>query len=672
MRRVGSCASLLMAMTVAWISTAVAADADLVITNARIYMADGGHRIAEAMAVRDGRIVYVGRTAESAAFIGPQTERIDAGGKLVLPGLVDAHIHPLGIVQFDTCDLKSEPKSLAQLSAFVKDCIDRFKPAPGEWLLVEAWNFGGGNLPDAQFPTVRAALDAAGTDNPIQLRGNDGHHGGFNSVALARATDANGRVVGLTKATLAKEFAQYRPLIGVDALGNPNGSVDEEARKVLGLPPSMRLKNLLSAPQRVVEVLNRSGIVAIQDAAASADNFTLYDMLAESGKLTVHVNAAQYFAPDEFRSGDGKLDVARAVALARERRAKYAEHPLIRADAVKIFADGVLEGDPNAHPPTLPHGAQIRPFLLPTFRRNAAGTLEVSGYLDPKGSACRAVRKHPQRFKSSAAIARFQRAHGYSPTSCKPSRGVLTLPRPELFAWASGFHAAGFTLHFHAIGDDAMRASLDAIERARRLDGVSSQPDTIAHAQLIHPADVLRLGKDHINVAFTYAWGYTDPDYDITVVPFIDKVTGTGSAALHDPRFYYERNAYPVRSVKEAGATLIAGSDAPVDTRDPRPFINMQMALTRRFTGQPALNPSQAIGINDVLDAYTINGARALGRGDDIGSLEVGKSADFILVDQDVLGLAATGGADYIGKTKVLGTWFQGRRVYSADGMSAQ
>jgi predicted amidohydrolase YtcJ len=280
--------------------------------------------------------------------------------------------------------------------------------------------------------------------------------------------------------------------------------------------------------------------------------------------------------------------------------------------------------------------------------------------------------KQPKRFTSSAAIARFQGAYGYSPAGCKPSRGVLTLPRPELFAWASGFHNAGFTLHFHAIGDDAMRASLDAIERARRSDGVSSQPDTIAHAQLINPVDVVRLGKDHINVAFTYAWGYTDPDYDITVVPFIDKVTGTGPAALHDPTFYYERNAYPTRSVKAAGATLIAGSDAPVDTRDPRPFINMQMALTRRFAGQPALNPSQAIGVNDVLDAYTINGARALGRGEDIGSIEVGKSADFILIDQDILGLAATGSADYIGKTKVLGTWFQGRRVFSAEGPDAK
>ena len=267
MRRVGPCTLLLILVTAAMASSAIAAqDADLVVTNARIYTADGEHHLAEALA-------------------------------------------------------------------------------------------------------VRAALDSAGTDNPIQLRGNDGHHGGFNSAALARAADATGHTVGLTKATLAKEFARFRPLVGVDAQGQPNGNVDEEARVTLGLPKSMRLKNLMSAPQRFVEVLNRSCIVAIQDAAASADNFTLYDMLAQSGKLTVHVNAAQYFVPDEFRGADGKLDVARAVAMSRTCREKYASHPLIRADAVKIFADGVLEGDPNAHPPTPSHAARTACRVSPTRSR---------------------------------------------------------------------------------------------------------------------------------------------------------------------------------------------------------------------------------------------------------------------------------------------------------------
>ncbi|MFO1468402.1 MAG: amidohydrolase family protein [Steroidobacteraceae bacterium] len=640
--------------------------ADLVITHARILTQDGAHHQAQALASASGRILYVGTDAGAQALASPTARQVDAGGHLVLPGLIDAHIHPLGIVQFDSCDLKSQAMSLAQISTVVRACIEKFKPAAGEWLTVDQWNYAGDNAPDRDLPTLRAALDRASATVPIQLRGNDGHHGGFNSAALARASNAAGHRVGLSRSTLASDFARFRPLIGVDAGGEPNGAVDEEARAILGLPKSPRLKNLLTDPAKMVQALHRVGITAIQDAAASDDNFTLYDALLAAGKLDVRVNAAQYFAPQDFRDAAGKLEVSRAVDLAKVRRAHYAGNPLLKAEAVKIFADGVLEGDPNADPPTLPHGAQIQPFLLPRFRRNAQGALEVAGYLDQQSEACRDARANPQRWSGDAAIASFRKANGYAPASCTPYRGVLTLPRPELYAWAEGFHRAGFTLHVHAIGDDALRATLEAIERARRSDGVATQLDTIAHAQLIHPDDVIRLGKDHINLAFTYAWAYTEPEYDITLIPFIDKVTGTGPSALHEANFYYERNAYPVRSAKAAGATLIAGSDAPVDTRDPRPFVNMQMAVTRRFPGQPALNPAERVALADVLDAYTINGARALGRGAEIGSLEPGKSADFIIIDQDIVALER-GDPDRIGKTKVLSTWFQGRNVYAAE-----
>jgi predicted amidohydrolase YtcJ len=92
----------------------------------------------------------------------------------------------------------------------------------------------------------------------------------------------------------------------------------------------------------------------------------------------------------------------------------------------------------------------------------------------------------------------------------------------------------------------------------------------------------------------------------------------------------------------------------------------MAMAVTRRLPGQPALNAQQAISIREALDAYTINGARMLGRDAQIGSLEVGKSADFVILDQDILALADAGRADDIAATRVLETWFRGRRVYQA------
>src|SRR6185436_14106993 len=117
-------------------------------------------------------------------------------------------------------------------------------------------------------------------------------------------------------------------------------------------------------------------------------------------------------------------------------------------------------------------------------------------------------------------------------------------------------------------------------EAARAENGVASQHDALAHLQVIHPDDVTRIGRDRLYAAFTYSWNYTDPEYDLAVVPFYDKVLGGDYAALHPADGYYERNAYPVRAVRDAGATLVAGSDAPVFTRDPQPFVNMAMAVT--------------------------------------------------------------------------------------------
>jgi predicted amidohydrolase YtcJ len=117
--------------------------------------------------------------------------------------------------------------------------------------------------------------------------------------------------------------------------------------------------------------------------------------------------------------------------------------------------------------------------------------------------------------------------------------------------------------------------------------------------------------------------------------------------------------------VKAAGAILAAGSDAPVETRDPRPFVNMSRAVTRAYPGKPALSPSQSITIAEALEAYTINGARLLGLQSEIGSLEPGKSADFIIIDRDIVTLGATDAAR-VADTQVLETWFEGKRVFTA------
>ncbi len=640
--------------------------ADLVITDARIYTANAGRTMAEVMAVRAGRIVYVGAARGLGAYIGPHTRVKRMGGRLVLPGLIDSHIHADEVVRLDMCDLKNAARSLAEITMFVQACIAHYKISAGEWVVVRHWNYSSGNPPDDQHPTLRAALDLASTAGPVHLDGDDGHHSAFNSRALARARNEAGVTVGYTRASLRGDLQKYRRLVGVDVAGEPNGTVNDDGRNPLDVPStfSIDLVELMKNPGRVPALLNGAGITGILDPRVTPEAMTLYDTLERNRQLTFRAHVALYFDPDRIRTPAGQPDWERMLADASALRVKHARDPLIRADTVKLFADGDMEGNPYAVPPTLPQVAALHPYLQPIFKEDSEGHQTVTGYVDTASPECVAVRAHAEQYDSAAAAAAFLGEQGYHPEQCVIASGQLQDDRDLLLEFVRRFHLAGFALHIHTIGDVAVRTALDAIEAARAADGINTQHDALAHIQLANPDDVQRLGRDHLYAAFTYSWAATDPEYDLSVVPFIDKVVGNSYAALHPRDGYYENNAYPVRSAMAAGATLAAGSDAPVATDDPRPFVNMAVAVTRRMPGQPPLNPSQSITIRDALDSYTINGARYLNVDRETGSIEAGKSADFVVVDQDILALADRGRADDIASTRVLETWFMGRRVY--------
>jgi len=645
-----------------------AAPADYVLTHVQIYTADARRSMAQALAVRDGKIVYVGDEAGARMLIGTKTQVQVGGGQLVLPGLVDAHIHPLGIVDQDVCSLKSRKISLEALAPFIKDCITRYAIKPGGWVIVQQWDFANGNAPSAAAPTLRAALDRASQVHPIALMGNDGHHAAFNSVALAGAKQPHGPVVGLSKATLKSEFAAYKKLIGVDAAGEPDGSINEDARDLVGAPDFLALNffALIKAPQKMSERLSSVGITAVQDAAVIAPWLYVYDTLLKRNQLNQRVNLIQHYEPEDFRGADGHIDYEAIVAKAVAIRKRYQDNDLVRAEAVKIFADGVLEGNPYANPPTLPESPSLKPYLQPIFARDGQGQLEVRGYVDLDSKPCKAVRASPEAYDGDDAVAAFTQSNGFHPGQCEISSGRFQHERQVMLDYARVLHEAGFALHIHAIGDAAVNVAIDAIEAARAADGVKTLPDTIAHLQVVSPEDVSRIGKDRLYLAFTYSWATAVPDYDMTVVPFFERVSGNSYAALHNPSTYYERQFYPAKSIRDAGGILIAGSDAPVNTTDPQPFVNIEIGVTRAEPGYPPANPKERLTVTDLIDAYTINGARAMGRQNEFGSIEVGKSADFIVLDQDIIELTRQGRSADISKTKVLETWFRGVKVYSA------
>ena len=195
--------------------------ADTVFINGVIYTADAARSTAGALAVSGERIVYVGDAAAARAFIGEDTEVVDLEGGTVLGIGLDVVNGPLG-------------SSIIRRHVHGRRiCIaERDLPA-GEWLAVDQWNYAIGNQPAAGFTTLRQALDAGAPENPVILWGNDGHHAAVNSVALARAVNKQGVVVGLDANTLGEHFSEYRETIGVDAAGEPNGELNETARDLM-------------------------------------------------------------------------------------------------------------------------------------------------------------------------------------------------------------------------------------------------------------------------------------------------------------------------------------------------------------------------------------------------------------------------------------------------------
>jgi predicted amidohydrolase YtcJ len=244
--------------------------------------------------------------------------------------------------------------------------------------------------------------------------------------------------------------------------------------------------------------------------------------------------------------------------------------------------------------------------------------------------------------------------------------GVLEKEAAFLQDYTLALFDAGVNVHSHAIGDRAVRFALDTFEQARNRSPESQATLSMAHVQLVHPEDIPRFGKLKVFPAFTYAWIEPDRDYLMTVSPFIDQINSAED--LLDPAGYGYSQSYPAASIKAAGGLLTAGSDAPVDTRDPRPFFNLEKAVTRHKdqTGE-IYNPNERIGLADALDAYTINGAKALRQDHLTGSLEPGKKADFVILNQNLLLLESQGSADKISDTLVQATWFDGREIYRAE-----
>ena len=300
--------------------------ADTVLVNARIYTVSPRQAWAEALAVRGDKILAVGTASKIAAHRGPSTKVIDAGGRLVLPGFADAHIHFLeGSVTLQRVHLE-DAKTVAEIQALVKDFADKH---PGNaWILGRGWTyptFGANALPDKKY------LDEVVPDRPVYLTAFDGHTRWANSKAL-RLAGINDKTPNPPNGIIVRD----------PTTGEATGALKEDAADALVarvIPPPSREERLAALRSGLREA-NRVGLVRAHCAgnvgidASDFENLDLYDELRKTGELSVRMYIAYELDPPALTAE--KLEQL-------ENALKQYHDEWISAGAVKFFLDGVVE-----------------------------------------------------------------------------------------------------------------------------------------------------------------------------------------------------------------------------------------------------------------------------------------------------------------------------------------
>jgi predicted amidohydrolase YtcJ len=230
-------------------------------------------------------------------------------------------------------------------------------------------------------------------------------------------------------------------------------------------------------------------------------------------------------------------------------------------------------------------------------------------------------------------------------------RGTTLASVPELVRWVGRCEKLGLSVKIHCAGDAAVTQALDAIDVVRSFNGPTKLTHHIAHASYIAPKDIRRFAELGVAADLSpFIW------YPTSFLEGHKQTMGVERAT----RFW------PNRELLAAGTLMAGGSDWPV-IPNPDPWNGMEGLVTREnpsgdFAGE-ALWPEQALDVATVLEIFTINSARVMGLDGTIGSLEIGKSADFIVLDRNVLEVPSHDIAD----TKVLQTWFEGRLVHERE-----
>jgi predicted amidohydrolase YtcJ len=441
-------AALLMSLMTLCNVIAAAADApaDIVYRNGHIYTVDAHSSVQEALAVRDGRIVYVGDHAGAERFAGGDTSVVDLDGRMMMPGLVDGHMHPmLGGLELLVCNLNYEALTVAQFQAGIQSCIDSTRDQePDGWLEVEGW-FQQSMLPPGTELSHRD-LDLLRTDRPVLVHSSFGH-----------STLANSRAMELAHITAVTPDPEAGKIVH-DPAGRPSGIFEEAAQDLFEtLLPETTDADRLAAARSSLEALRAQGITTFLEASADAATVAAYAALQREGVLTARAHFAIEIKPEDGRNPD------EAVAAVLQLRGQYDQGPItvrptITVRNAKLYMDGVITAPAFT-------GAMLEPYLM------NRGTAEEPEWV-PSGN------KGPAPYFPAEVV------------------------KPLLLKLAE----AGIDPHIHADGDAATRYALDGFEAMREAFPGERIRAAIAHVEIVDPQDFPRFGQLDVIPVPSFQW----------------------------------------------------------------------------------------------------------------------------------------------------------------------
>ena len=423
--------------------------ADSVYQHGYIYTVDARDSVREAVAILAGRIAYVGTDAGVRQYIGPATRVTDLQGRMLMPGLVDGHMHPVsGGASLAKCNLNYASLTVAEFQARIQGCLDkRRKDEPDAWLEVVNWYRY--DMRPKGVATTRATLDILNTRRPILVQDSFGHTALANSRAL----------------TLAKlDRATPDPLAGRiahDASGDPSGLLEDAASDLVStLSPAPTAADQVTAARAALAALGKQGITTFLDAAAGSGHIEAFAALARASELTARAHFAPVIDPTDTPD---QQSVAPAVTAVSELSRHYDSGPLKPAPAItvrnaKLFLDGVITAPANT-------GALLAPYF------------ENQGTPDKPHFAPGANRGPEVYF-----------------------------PAPILREILLALARAGIDPHMHTDGDRAVREALDGVQALRRaLPGADIRP-ALAHCDFVDPHDYPRFAELHAIPVLSFQW----------------------------------------------------------------------------------------------------------------------------------------------------------------------